>query len=140
MTIQPLNPQDPLNFIEDPVERSKAKIERNNRMLRRLDAISKPKRQYLDLVDVADALSVQIQPPTTDQLKQIRQMLVDYQEQVIVSFDAIARLTSIVGDQPYQPPTMQQEHRALLDAIARLMTIIDERLAATATVNQGNSH
>lgn len=98
MTIQPLNPKDPLNLIEDPVERSRAKIERNNRMIRRLDAISKPKRQYLDLVDVADALSVQIQPPTTDQLIQIRQMLVDYQEQVIASFDAIARLITIIDE------------------------------------------
>lgn len=75
---------------EDPVSRTKAKLERNERMLERLRAMDAGKtRAYGDLTEIADVLSLRPDPPTQEQLRQIKDMLVEQQE-------AISRLLAIV--------------------------------------------
>lgn len=75
---------------DDPVARTRAKLERNERMLRRLEAMGDGKtRTYGDLTEIADVLSLRPDPPTQEQLRQIKEMLIEQQE-------AISRLLAII--------------------------------------------
>ena len=75
---------------EGPVSRTKAKLERNERMLERLRAMDAGKTPtYGDLTEIADVLSLRSDPPTKEQLRQIQEMLIEQQE-------AISRLLAII--------------------------------------------
>ncbi|HEY9632018.1 MAG TPA: hypothetical protein V6D14_01345 [Coleofasciculaceae cyanobacterium] len=71
-------------------ERSWAKIRRNERMIQRLEAMSKGEkvRTYRDLMEIADVLDLRADPPSPEQVQQIRTMLLETQ-------DAIAKLLEI---------------------------------------------
>lgn len=75
-------------------ERSWAKLQRNERMLRRLEAMRGGKvRSYHDLMDIADVLDVRSEPPSPEQIQQIRTMLLETQDAIAKLLEILDRLT-----------------------------------------------
>lgn len=77
----------------DPVARTKAKLDRNWRMIRRLEAMRGGKtRTYDSLNEIADVLSIRPdEPPTPDQLQQIKELLIEQREAITRLIDIIDR-------------------------------------------------
>lgn len=67
-------------------------LERNERLLRHLEASSDSRgqsRQYADLLEAADALEVRYNSPTLVQLEEVKQLLLEQR-------DAIDRLLKVI--------------------------------------------
>lgn len=70
----------------------KAKLERNERLLKKLEASSDSRgqsRQYKDLLEVADVLELRYNPPTLAHLEEVKALLVEQR-------DVIDRLLKII--------------------------------------------